>query len=192
MANKKTAPAAKKPRAPKAAPGTAAPVVDESVNLFGDDPAPEVPEPIPASDLCVRFRALHPDVPMPIFASAGAACFDLHSNAEAALLPGLSRSFPTGLVFEVPEGHVMLVFSRSGHGFKHGVRLVNSVGVVDSDYRGEVAVGLMNEGTEVFTVRKGDRIAQAMILPLPRVQLMMVDSLTDTERGAGGFGSTGQ
>ena len=86
----------------------------------------------------------------------------------------------------------MLVYSRSGHGFKHGVRLANSVGVIDSDYRGEVSIGLRNDSPLRFDYKAGDRLAQAMILPVPMVELVEVEELSDTERGTGGFGSTGK
>ena len=162
----------------------------EDIDLFAPDPAPVLQQSMPHA-LTVKFKLIHPDANLPHFASAGAACFDLCAVEDAALLPTQARSIRTGLCVEIPNHHVMLVFSRSGHGFKHGVRLVNGVGVVDSDFRGEVAVGLHNEGRDVFTVRKGDRIAQAMVLPIPWLTLMQVDSLGETERGEGGFGSTG-
>lgn len=85
----------------------------------------------------------------------------------------------------------MLIYSRSGHGFKHGVRLANAVGVIDSDYRGEVQVKLVNDGGMPFYVNKGDRIAQAMLVPVQQFQLAEVEDLSETARGAGGFGSTG-
>ncbi|HEY4357137.1 MAG TPA: dUTP diphosphatase [Acidobacteriaceae bacterium] len=138
----------------------------------------------------VRVKRLHPDAMLPDYQSAGAACFDLHTlNAEHVTRdsPAVCR---TGLAFEVPEGYVMLVYSRSGHGFKAGVRLSNCVGVIDSDYRGEVMVKLTSDGGSL-TVSAGDRIAQAMIVPVPRVRLEWADELSDTHRGEGGMGSTG-
>lgn len=152
----------------------------------------------------LKFKKLHPDAIAPQYATAGAACFDLHAlgpaepTSDGALV---SSCFPltirTGLAFEIPDGHVMLIFSRSGHGFKHSTRLANCVGVIDQDYRGEVLVKLttddnlhVNELSQL-RVRPGDRIAQAMLVPIPRVELNLVDELTDTARGAGGFGSTG-
>ncbi|WP_210324883.1 dUTP diphosphatase [Microvirga alba] len=128
---------------------------------------------------------------MPEYATEGAACFDLQTLEGSTVPAGGAAHFSTGLAFEVPAGHVMLVFSRSGHGFKHGVRLVNCVGVIDADYRGEVKVGLMNDGDADLVVNPGDRIAQAMILPVPKVFLVEADALNDTARGTGGFGSTG-
>jgi dUTP pyrophosphatase len=136
---------------------------------------------------------------LPYYATPGAACFDLHAcfiHKEdcAALFLGESVQVGCGWAFQIPEDHVMLVFSRSGHAFKHGVRLANSVAVIDSDFRGEVQIKLTREhdatGT-VLDICHGDRIAQAMVIPLPRVVLLEVDELLETSRGAGGLGSTG-
>lgn len=145
----------------------------------------------------IKVKRLHPDAIMPRFATDGAACFDLHCCAPDTV-PSLmgqevgSATFSTGLAFEIPAGHVMLVYSRSGHGFKHGISLANSVGVIDSDYRGELMVRLTTTlGHVPLPIAHGDRIAQAMILPIPAVELEEVDDLTDTDRGTGGFGSTG-
>lgn len=136
----------------------------------------------------VKVKKLHPDARLPVYATAGAACFDLHA-VEDGIVP--DHDGKTGLAFEVPEGHVMLIYSRSGHGYKHGVRLVNCVGVIDSDYRGEVGCRLTTDRDDLV-VKKGDRIAQAMIVPVDRVEFEMTDKLSDTRRGSGGFGSTGQ
>ncbi|MRR49360.1 MAG: dUTP diphosphatase [Rhodocyclaceae bacterium] len=130
---------------------------------------------------------------IPRYATKGAACFDLHAIWGGEIAPcGGTCDFRTGLSFEIPEGYVMKVYSRSGHGFKNGIRLVNSVGIVDSDYRGEVMVKLRNDSYIAYTVRDGDRVAQAMIVPAPIFQIMEVESLGETERGTGGFGSTGK
>ena len=138
----------------------------------------------------VKIKKLHPETKMPTYATEGSACFDLYAS-EACYLGWGEREdndrFKTGLAFEIPEGHVMLVYSRSGHGFNEGATLVNSVGVIDSDYRGEVSVK-MNKPIKAGV---GDRIAQAMIIPVERVSFELTDELTDTERGAGGFGSSG-
>lgn len=148
----------------------------------------------------LKFKKIHPDAIKPKYATQGAACFDLHAvgpidpfydSQEVGEQP---LTIDTGLAFEVPKNHVMLVFSRSGHGFKHDTRLANCVGVIDSDYRGELKVRLTRDGsweTKPLRVRPGDRIAQAMIVPIPEVELEEVDELSDTERGTGGFGSTG-
>lgn len=143
----------------------------------------------------LNVKKLHPQATLPKYAHAGDACFDLHAIGDMEkpvdIRPGGAAIIPTGLAFEIPEGHVMLIYSRSGHGFKNNVRLNNSVGVIDAGYRGEVQVSLHNDGRARFKVAHGDRIAQAMILPVPAVELIEVDDLNETERGAGGFGSTG-
>ena len=149
------------------------------------------------SVITLRVKRLHPEARLPVRATDGAACFDLHAlgvgwgiNAQA-----VDQSSPvvfrTGLAFEVPPGHVLLIFSRSGHGFNSDTRLSNCVGVIDSDYRGEVAVKLHCDGPGSMFVNDGDRIAQAMLVELPAVSLQEVHELSKTERGAGGFGSTG-
>lgn len=148
--------------------------------------------------LPIKIKKLRPDAFMPQYASAGAACFDLHAVWDfhkfphTMIRPEDSEVFGTGLAFEIPEGHVMLVFSRSGHGFNHDIRLANCVGVIDSDYRGEVKVKLTNDSLDMFKVNHGDRIAQAMIIPIPAIQLVEVDELSTTVRGEHGAGSTGR
>lgn len=140
----------------------------------------------------VKIKKLHEAAVIPQYATSGAACFDLHAikGGEVFALGG-TLACRTGLAFEVPAGHAMLIYSRSGHGFRNSVRLVNSVGVIDSDYRGEVAVKLCNDSPLDFSVEPGDRIAQALIVKVPAVELIEADSLEETERGAAGFGSTG-
>ena len=138
----------------------------------------------------IRVKKLHPGAQLPEYQSAGAACFDLHTIHADQIASNGATVFHTGLAFEIPEGHVMLVYSRSGHGFKAGVRLSNCVGVIDSDYRGEVMVKLTSDGGEL-AVNAGDRIAQAMIVPVPQVRLEWAEELSATHRGHGGMGSTG-
>lgn len=144
----------------------------------------------------LKFKKLHPAAITPQYATDGAACFDLHAVApdEWAIYPSVPTSVRTGLSFEIPHGFVMLIFSRSGHGFKHDTRLANCVGVIDSDYRGEVMVRLTRDSSQAqpLAIKEGDRIAQAMVVPYPRVEFIEADSLTDTVRGDGGFGSTGK
>ena len=145
----------------------------------------------------ISVKKLHPDAIIPKYASHGAACFDLHMLGEEAgsHVDSSARYFTTGLSFEIPAGYVMLIFSRSGHGFNRALRLSNCVGVIDSDYRGEIKVALRYDGddniTEYPVLRYGDRIAQAMILPTAGIELVEVDELSKTDRGTGGFGSTG-
>jgi dUTP pyrophosphatase len=147
----------------------------------------------------LKIKKLVPSAAIPAYATAGAACFDLVAVEVPAggvtVQPKAPAVFRTGLAFEIPPGWVMLINSRSGHGFKHDIRLANSAGVIDSDYRGEVQVkltcDLMADG-EPFVVNSGDRIAQAMLVQCPQVTFEEVDALSDTARGAGGFGSTGK
>lgn len=148
----------------------------------------------------IKFKKLKPEAQVPSQASSGAACYDLHSLHDAVITEGEEVVISTGLAFEVPKNHVMLIFSRSGHGFKHSTRLANCTGVIDSDYRGEVMVKLKKDWGQLtdpqqptpnLEIKAGDRVAQFMVLELPFTFLEEVDELSDTERGTGGFGSTG-
>lgn len=143
------------------------------------------------STITLPVRRLHPDAILPKYATIGAACFDLHAIEGGVVGDGLPVMFATGLAFEIPPGYVLQVHSRSGHGFKHGVRLSNCTGIIDSDYRGEVMVKLVADGGGFLNIRPGDRIAQAMLTLAPVVELVERDELSTTERGTGGFGSTG-
>ena len=140
----------------------------------------------------MKIKKLHPDAKMPTYATDGSGCFDLYSCGHDCCTVGFPCSFRTGLAFEVPSGHVMLIFSRSGHGFNFGVRLANAVGCVDADYWGEVMVKLANDhkGDALF-LSAGDRIAQALVIPVERYSFEWTDELSETARGKGGFGSTG-
>ena len=143
----------------------------------------------------LKVKKLHPDAIMPRYATDGAACFDLHAigidRQGVRVMPRAPFTFDTGLAFEVPPGNVMLVFSRSGHGFHSDTRLANCVGVIDSDYRGEVRVRMTSDGNHDLPVHNGDRIAQAMLVALPFVHIEQAEELSTTARGTGGFGSTG-
>lgn len=142
----------------------------------------------------VKIKKIHPDAKVPVYGSKGAACFDLYAARIIDTTDDIERTvtYGTGLQFEVPEGHVMMIYSRSGHGFKHGITLANSTGVIDADYRGEVCVKLRKPDVSVYGMPDvGERIAQAMIIPVEQVAFEEVDELSDTERGEGGFGSTG-
>ena len=147
----------------------------------------------------VKFKAVNPkigrEIPLPQFATAGSAAMDLHAcvDAPVTLKAGERAVIPTGLAMALPSGaYVALVFARSGLGIKKGVCLSNGVGVIDSDYRGEIAVGLVNLSAEDYTVQPGDRIAQLVILPFLAAEFSDADALDETDRGAGGFGSTGR
>jgi len=144
-----------------------------------------------STPITVKIKRLHDGAIVPRYATAGAACFDLHALEAGEVGAYSTFKVRTGVAVEIPPCHVMLIYSRSGHGFRNGVRLVNAVGVIDADYRGEIAVGLKNDTPLRFEFEAGARIAQAMILPIPAVALLEVDELAATARGEGGFGSTG-
>lgn len=148
------------------------------------------------STIPVGVKRLTNTAILPAFATAGAACFDLHADLKSEdgceqIIFSYEHIFRTGLAFDIPKGYALMVYSRSGHGFKNDVRLANCVGVIDSDYTGEVKVKLTIDNDGSFIVSHGDRIAQAMLIKVPCVQLVEVDELKTTERGANGFGSTG-
>ena len=134
-------------------------------------------------------------LPLPAYETAGAAGMDLRAAApehEPIVLRSGSRiAVPTGFAFALPAGYEGQVRPRSGLAIRNGVTLVNTPGTIDSDYRGEVKVILINHGEEDFTIRRGDRIAQLVIAPVVHAQWVEVDSLGETVRGEGGFGSTG-
>lgn len=144
-----------------------------------------------ASPTQLKVKRLARSAELPTYATAGAACFDLKALRGMVVPVNSSRMVETGLAFEVPKDHVMLLFSRSGHGATKSVSLSNCVGVIDSDYRGEVKASLRNDGSEAFRIYDGDRIAQAMVIHASQVELIEVEELGETDRGAGGFGSTG-
>jgi len=141
----------------------------------------------------VGVRKVHPLAQLPFYASSGAAASDVCGvNEEAVVIyPGQAVVFDTGLQFEVPEGYQLKAYSRSGHGFKSGIRLSNCTGILDSDYRGNLAVRLHNDSGVPYTVGPRERIAQIQIQRAPQIQYTWVDELSDTERGDKGFGSTG-
>lgn len=131
---------------------------------------------------------------LPEYKSEGAAGFDFRANIEEprGILPMERELIPTGLFFEVPSGYELQVRPRSGLAIKNGISVLNTPGTVDADYRGEVCVILINLSNETFIVNPGDRIAQGVISPVIQAELVSVDTLSDTERGAGGFGHTGK
>ena len=131
---------------------------------------------------------------IPEYKTSGAAGADLCALLDAPLtIPaGRSAMVPTGLFFEIPEGYEVQVRPRSGLAAKNGVTVLNTPGTIDSDYRGEIKVILINLGTSDFTINSGDRIAQMVIAPVIQATYTLTDSLSETERGAGGFGHTGK
>jgi len=131
---------------------------------------------------------------LPVYGSAEAAGADLHACLDAAvtILPGETAWIPTGIALEVPKGCAGLVYARSGMAAKRGLAPANKVGVIDCDYRGEIKVVLLNQSKEPQTVEPGERIAQFVITPVLMPEYVLVDELSDTDRGVGGFGSTGK
>ena len=131
-------------------------------------------------------------LPLPSYASAGAAGLDLVAAEDLTLAPGARHAVATGFAIAIPEGYEVQVRPRSGLALKHGITCLNTPGTIDSDYRGEVRVILANLGSEPFEIVRGERIAQLVPAPVLRAEFSEVDSLDSTERGAGGFGSTGR
>ncbi|MCC8181805.1 MAG: dUTP diphosphatase [Clostridiales bacterium] len=147
----------------------------------------------------LNWKAVSPkigrEIPAPYYASAGAAAMDLHACLEGPVtIPQGGRALiPTGIAIALPSpDYVALIFARSGLAVRHGIIPGNCVGVIDSDYRGEIKVGLYNSGAADFTVQPGDRIAQMAVVPVVQAELVQTDTLDETERGGGGFGSTGR
>ena len=134
------------------------------------------------------------EIPLPYYATAGAAAIDLHACIDQPeIIPGGSQVLiPTGLAVAIPEGYVGILASRSSMGVRNGIGFSNGIGVIDSDYRGPIRVGLYNLRTAPYTVQPGDRIAQLMVVPVACPEIEVVDALPETERGTGGFGSTGR
>ncbi len=135
------------------------------------------------------------EIPFPSYATAGSAGMDLRACIDAPLTirPGERVKVPTGFAISLPGPEwVAYLFARSGLGIKSGITIPNCVGVIDSDYRGEIIVALVNLSDADYTVQPGDRVAQLVVMPVVQAQLSIVDELDETERGAGGFGSTGK
>ncbi|WP_409229080.1 dUTP diphosphatase [Gudongella sp. SC589] len=130
----------------------------------------------------------------PTYANENAAGLDIRAANENPIMiqPGEWADIPTELAVEIPEGYFGMVVPRSGLGFKYRLTLINDVGIIDSDYRGNIGIRLLNEGTEPYMVLGGERVAQMIITPYTQVRLVRVASLTDSERGSKGFGSTGR
>jgi dUTP pyrophosphatase len=133
-----------------------------------------------------------PPLELPRYQSGQAAGLDLRADEPFTLAPGERRLVPTGLALEIPAGHEGQVRPRSGLAARHGIGIVNAPGTVDSDYRGEVQVILVNLGQQPFAAERGERIAQLVISPVARVEVQEAPELGETQRGPGGFGSTGQ
>ncbi len=161
--------------------------------------APVDPVQLTANTMNLTFELMSPMAQRPDYATLGSACFDIRASHPDAtenfkptwvIAPGEMRAISTGLKVSFTKGNVLQLFSRSGHAYHHQVCLANGTGIIDSDYRGEIMVMLINHGTSNFVVEQGDRIAQAMMQPVPRVR-MFKGTAKATKRGEGGFGSTG-
>ncbi|MEX5294842.1 dUTP diphosphatase [Kocuria sp. CPCC 205268] len=153
----------------------------------GHRPAPGTGRP-----LSIALQALDPELPLPVYAKPGDAGADLRSREDVVLGPGERALVPTGVAIALPEGYAGFVHPRSGLAARHGITVVNAPGTVDSGYRGEIMVTLLNtDGTAPFTVRRGDRIAQLVIQRVEQAVFEVVDVLPGSARGGTGFGSSG-
>lgn len=142
----------------------------------------------------LKITKTEPDVILPNYQTPGSAGFDLHSNKDYVIRPNERLLVATGLKMELEVGTELQIRPRSGLSFKEGITVLNSPGTIDSDYRGEVHVMLINHSTVTYKIKRGDRVAQGVVLKLPSVNIVEVteEELTDTERSKGGFGSTGR
>jgi dUTP pyrophosphatase len=143
----------------------------------------------------VKIRRLknNEDIPLPSYASEGSSGLDLRASIKESVVlkPGEIKLIPTGIALSIPQGYEAQIRPRSGLAFHHGIGMVNSPGTIDSDYRGEIAIILINWGTKPFTILRGDRIAQMVISEVQRADFIVVDDLDKTDRGRGGFGHSG-
>ncbi|HEU4319004.1 MAG TPA: dUTP diphosphatase [Acidimicrobiia bacterium] len=146
---------------------------------------------MPRDTMQVNFVRIDRELPVPSTAHIGDAAVDLQSRVDVTLAPGERASVPTGLAVAIPVGFAGLVLPRSGHAARHGIGVVNGPGLIDSGYRGEISVLLINHGEKEVSFSRGERIAQLSIVPVPEVSWVEVDQLDETSRGGGGFGSTG-
>ena len=146
-----------------------------------------------ASSVPVRIKRLAhgADLDLPGYATAGAAGMDVVSAEDLTLAAGARHAVATGLSVAIPPGYEIQVRPRSGLALRHGISVPNSPGTIDSDYRGELKVILINHGSEAFEIRRGDRIAQLVLAPVTQASWLEVEELDETARGEGGFGSTG-
>jgi len=142
--------------------------------------------------MVVKAKRIRENANMPYYATAGAAAMDLYGCDAVDIQPGETVFVDTGVALEIPAGFVGLIYARSGLACKKGLALANSVGVIDSDFRDSVKVALHNHSNQIRTVAAGERIAQMIIMYYPRIEFEEVDELQETERGLGGFGSSGK
>lgn len=142
--------------------------------------------------LSLKFKKLHPEAKIPSYATVGSAGFDFYCLEDTLIKENQTLIIKTGLSVEIPEGYFMSIVPRSSTGLKTPLRQSNSYGVIDSDYRGEIGLLFTNASFNPYIVNKGDRLAQGFILPVFQMPIEESVELSDTERGAGGFGSTGK
>jgi len=161
-------------------------------HISSDSEIEQEPKIIPQRPVTVRVKLLSPDAKMPQVARAGDVAYDLYSSVDYELKPRERYAVPTGIAIEIPEGYEGQVRPRSGLAMKEGVTVLNTPGTIDSGYRGEVRTIMINLGDRPFKITKGMRISQLAIRPVPEVEFIEADRLSDTERGEGGFGSTGR
>ena len=152
---------------------------------------PSADHPLPPISIRVKRLPHGAGLPLPAYATSGAAGMDVVAGEDVTLEPGARHAVATGLSIAIPDGYEVQVRPRSGLALKHGITVPNTPGTIDSDYRGELKVILINHGTEPFPIQRGDRIAQLVAAPVQRAGFVEVDNLEDTARGTGGFGSTG-
>ncbi|HBF13873.1 MAG TPA: dUTP diphosphatase [Deltaproteobacteria bacterium] len=140
-----------------------------------------------------RLSQIKPELPLPFYQTSGSAGMDLMADIKDTVIlePGQRKLVPTGLAFSIPVGFEVQIRPRSGLAIKKGITLLNTPGTIDSDYRGEVQIILVNLGQDTVRIERGERIAQMIVAPIVQANLKEVDDLDSTTRGAGGFGSTG-
>jgi len=140
----------------------------------------------------LKIKKLTSDALIPAYQTKESAGFDLHAVEGCIIKPGERKLIGTGLAFEIEFGYEVQIRPRSGLAYKHGITVLNTPGTIDSDYRGEIKVLLINHSEEVFEIKKGERVAQAVVAPVVQAEIVEVEELSDTQRGSGGFGSTGK
>ena len=142
----------------------------------------------------VKFKKMRPSAKLPSYATEGAAAIDLSAaiDEEITLAPSERRLIPTGIAISIPKNTVAILSARSGLSSKKGITAANGIGVIDSDYRGEIFFSAVNLSTEAYTITPGERVAQLMLMPVYAMSLVETDDLDKTARGEGGFGSTGK
>lgn len=139
----------------------------------------------------VKVKKIHPNAVIPQYKTSGSAGFDLYAIEDVEIQPGETKQIRTGLIFEIPEGYEIQIRPRSGMSLKTPLRISNAPGTIDSDYRGEVMIIAENTSIMPFSVEKGTRIAQGVLQKVPQAEFIEVERVSETERGEGGFGSTG-